>query len=588
MTHQKTDNGSKDILRALHQADGINMTLYTTGPFADDGILQVTNIFIVPNEHSSNKDIPYDASAQYIRDGISIQYLLMNGKLYQVQRNASTNDLINAECAHRSTLPPLDKILTSVLEAQVVEEGHPYYNLMKCSDEKHRLVNAIWADQYYFYCYDAETSKLLSFRGPYLAATINYLDNVSTVNAQNTLMKLPESPKPECENVDFKSIESPQAILSKQLTNSRKRSLQLIPGSDPEQLTYFGQCVYEATGEDMSFNFFEGLVMPPLTSVQSSYTLPQSISVSLRRSRTRKLLLSGSVQEGLPCIFIHGSGIDSKKAPGIYSSFPEYWGMTDDMKPCYCSTVRFVVLDTLTRSYDDPNLLVEFQQLVNSEISPDNNARSRVVYITHGAGTLMLAAAVNQGFIVMDRKVPSAWVALGPATGGQLTINTMNQDCASKKVTSFQNILAKMSNGTIELKKKYPGYPTCRTKDKVGFQSTLSGLIPQGIISTIVTYVSKGMCGYDLNLNAEDKALFVKAVYGSTWTSMIYNDGMIDLRHCLPTDNQHEYTLFPGNHFEFQMQYADRMGILGPRRWLNEIVSEAFKSYALPKIQVKT
>ena len=35
---QKTYNGSRDILRMLETADGIKITLYTTGMYADDGM----------------------------------------------------------------------------------------------------------------------------------------------------------------------------------------------------------------------------------------------------------------------------------------------------------------------------------------------------------------------------------------------------------------------------------------------------------------------------------------------------------------------------------------------------------------------
>ena len=52
---QETYNGSRDIMRMLETADGIRITLYTTGIYADDGKFQETDIVILPKDFSKSK-----------------------------------------------------------------------------------------------------------------------------------------------------------------------------------------------------------------------------------------------------------------------------------------------------------------------------------------------------------------------------------------------------------------------------------------------------------------------------------------------------------------------------------------------------
>ena len=321
---QETYNGSRDIMRMLETADGIRITLYTTGIYADDGKFQETDIVILPKDFSKSKtELVFDAKAEFRRGNTTVTHIVKDSKAYVMEE---VNGTTESYCGNVPEMPNLDKILDTILNAQAVDEESEFFNQLSCPKNSHRLIHAVWEGLDYFYCFDTSGAQLGSFLGPAMIGKVEYLSqsNIEIITAPSDL---------ECDTIDFNAMsQSPDQLFEWEREEDRRLQLAGISEVRREYVR-FGTCespYFEHSGNggntwnlattvfsklNLDFSQFWDLAKP-----SASFAGIQQ-SIQIRRLDTRVIIRVYKYQhDGFPCIYIHGAGV-STSTPQLLSTF---------------------------------------------------------------------------------------------------------------------------------------------------------------------------------------------------------------------------------------------------------------------------
>ena len=317
LSTQKTYNGSGDILRAMETADGIAITLITTGMYADDGFFQQTNILIRPKDFSKHKtEVVFDAKAEFQRDNTTVTYILKDSKAYTMETN-NTSGEIRSYCSNVPEMPHLDGIVDTILNGQVVEHDNAFHHKLQCPQDSHRLIHAVWEGLDYFYCFDTSGTELGSFLGPAMVGKVEYL---SKEKAASITIQAPQDLN--CDAIDLSSL-SQNPIKALNLQESRRRLREMAKKSCNEQVR-LGRCefCYSELSQGDAFSGIKpwGLIISSFAKLKLDFSpftdlvqLP-STSISIRRRLKHETQeIYRFEHDGMPCIFIHGAGVKVKK-----------------------------------------------------------------------------------------------------------------------------------------------------------------------------------------------------------------------------------------------------------------------------------
>lgn len=565
---QQTYNGSRDVIRMLETSAGIRITLYTTGIFADDGKFQETDIVLVPKDFLNYRSaLAFDAKVQFQRGNTTIAHILKDSKAYTMERTESY-------CANVPQMPHLDAIFDTILNAQVVEKDTAFYQKLSCPKDSHRLIHAVWEGLDYFYCFDTSGTELGSFLGPAMIGKVAYL-----TKSQVDSIKIKAPKDLTCDQVDLSILsKSPSETLN--LQESRRR-LRAMAESDCAEQVRLGQCefCYNVVSGD---NLFTGTgmwglvttsfsnMMLDLTAFSDLATLNYQTDFVIRRLGEKSYKYE---HEGLPCVFIHGSGVEAPNGPELLDEMDSYWGSTTRTNiPPYCGTVNYVRLNTLTRSYSDETLQDDFVAVMSflnkkGKVS-DTIKMKRAVLITHGTGGLMLADAIAKEKVKLGETV--RWFALNvPREAPHLPVYMRNH-CNDPTFETFLHQMVPVNA------------PTCASIQESGFDTVP---LSANALSQYDEHLSAAVCGISPSNNPETSTSFVDLMetpetVGSGLKTL--TDGMTRVGDCLDhQDNRVDwrYEILETSYWESQMQVADRISDKGGvQKWLYVTVTKSIES----------
>ena len=547
---QETYNGSRDILRMLETAPGLKITLYTTGVYADDGMFQQTDIVIVPKDFSKSKtELVFDAKAQFQVGNTTITYIVKDSRVYTTEE---TNGTIESYCAKAPDLPNFDAIIDTILNGQVIQEDSAFYQKLQCPKPSQRLIHAVWEGLDYFYCFDNSGPDLGSFSGPAMIGRVEYLSDQETIE-----ISAPEDLV--CEIIDIQSLFQPPVDLLN--LNESKRRLQSSTTCQHGKAR-FGQCEY-CVDSGAVRNRAWALTSSAFSKLDLDFTnffdLPQP-TMSPTQIHIRKLR-SGSEykleHDGFPCVYVHGAGIQSN-GPLLLDSLDSYWGSsTRTDKPCFCSSVHYVKLNTLTRNYQDRVLQQELAALLLTFRTGTFQSRiilDQVTVITHGTGGLILAGAISNG--LLDFHETSRWFSLNTPRSGTHLPQYMKEHCPDR---SFEELMRRISSFT------------CQSIHEAGFES--SRVFPN-VKQAYDQHVTQAACGVSVSRSGELEGQFLsKTTSASAGTShmKIMSDGMTRVGSCFEDDSK--YVILRMSYWDSQMKRADSI-TGGVRTWLHALSSD--------------
>ena len=559
----------------MQQSPAIKLTLFTGGRFADDGQSQQTDIVIVPKASST---VGYDAKAVYTTtDNSTITYIVKDSKVYIEKKTIS--NVVTKDCANVDALPNIHKIIQAISNAEAVDDDSIYSAMLKCPEGKSlQLVHSIWEGLSFFYCYNAETKRLGSFLGDAMVGRVEYLAG----DEASTAIKSIEAPQGvTCETLDLKQLEkTPEQLL--QLTSANRRLSQQSTDDElcPEKVR-FGECYYCSADESPTVHddnlphgpseaswAFNELGINLYISLDLPILMPQ-FELYIRRRLGEAVSIAG--RDGYTCVYIHGAGVTADAA-AVVDEFDDYWGAyTRIHAPCYCSQVKYIVLNTANQTYSDASLQTEFVQQLkairDSTASPYKV--DEMVLITHGTGGLMLSHALASGKIEMadDAK----WYSIFTPTQGTHLLQYLRASCPSE---SFENVLKKITANPI----------TCVAAGKTGYDDLDN---PSAATqSAFNNHVTKAVCGVTVSNAKSINQDYMSATTESNAKPLQkYSDGVTRVGSCLTLEQgkseiDPRFKLLSSNFWEGQMQTSDRIiQGTGVRSWLAARVQD-FEVYA--------
>lgn len=566
---QETYNGSRDILRMLETAPGIKITLHTTGIYADNGEFQQTDILIVPKDFSKyTTELVFDAKVQFQSGNTSFTHIVKDSKAYTIEE---VNDTTTAYCANVPEMPHLDAIIDTILYAQAVDEDSEFRKALDCPKASHRLIHTVWEDLDYFYCFDTTGAQLGSFLGPAMIGKVEYLSESIPIEAPQDV---------ECAAIDLNEIsKSTEDIFD--IEQSRRR-LKAMTQESCEELVRLGQCefCYSETFGTNSFGAVDtwGMIVSSFSMLNVDFTsysdlsLPPDMQIDVRRSLRRSII--GRIRQkissraktfikrvtafiakliryehpGIICIFIHGAGVSSI-SPEVRSKMDWYWGEhTRVSPPPYCSSVKYIQVNTKTRKYNDESLQRDVSALVKKLGKWDGEMISEAVLITHGTAGLTVAEAITNGKLKLSETV--VWLALNvPQHGSDLT-DYHKKHCHTND--SLKYMLLEMSAKEL----------TCNQLDNAGYSILpLTG----NALKNYENIVSMGICGASASHKRSNQKSFIAATETSETEGQALktlSDGMTRLEDCLQIKNgvpDPKFTILATNYWDSQMKVGSKV-----------------------------
>ena len=589
---QETYNGSNDILRMLETSAGIKITLYTTGIYADDGKFQQTDIIVIPKDLSKRaSEIVFDAKMEYTTsDNTTITHIIKDSKAYTVERNL-TGELVEADCARVPDLPRLDLILDTIINAKAVDKTSAFYQHIKCPKASQQLIHAVWEGLNYFYCFDSSAASLGSFLGPQMVASIGYL-STQEVTVESASIQPPEDV--ECDTIDLSELSiDPTTQIS-----TRRRLAK--DNSDATRCSNirFGKCHYRyscsqgktgdesyanrpASGDDRHSIYGASWAFNELgINLHIYMDLPITGFGSDMYIYLRRKLKSVAGRDGYTCVYVHGAGVSA--GPSVRDSYTSYWGKyLSKNPPCYCSSVKFIVLNTRDRPYNDPTLQSEFVAQLR-QIRPSQATKyviEEMVMFTHGTGGLMLSHAIESGRVKMSGK----WYSIFTPLKGTHLPQYLRSNCPKN---SFDRLIQKIARSARVRK----SYIQCSSASKAGYNGLDTPASQDQ--DAFLTHVTKAACGVSVSHRTKKQNAFMTATTdeASQTSFLSLSDGMTRVGSCLDWSSDSEtsaigfnkkFTLLNANFWQGRMRRADRQvkgG--GVRQWISDHADD-FKSIAM-------
>jgi len=564
---QETYNGARDVMRMLETADGIQITLYTTGIYADDGKFQETDIVILPKDFSKSKtELVFDAKAEFQRGNTTVTHIVKDSKAYVMETNDTTGE-IESYCGNVPEMPHLDKILDTILNAQVVDEESIFYQQLECPQSSHRLIHAVWEGLDYFYCFDTSGAQLGSFLGPAMVGKINYLSKT-----QADAIDIPIPSDLQCDPIDLSAMsQSPDQLFEWEEAEEQPQRRRL-QGNQVE-LVRFGTCElrYDVHFGSNNMWLLTSTVFSNLRLDTSQFsdlaTPPVTISspgdLYMRRLKGASKFYVNE-HDGFPCVYVHGAGVRAS-GPELRSRFDRYWGKsTHQNPPCYCKSVHYVKLNTLDQNPDSrvlqeqlADLLLPFQ---TGKIQ-DAKVLDQVAVITHGTGGLLLANAIGNG--LLKPHITMIWFSMNtPRIGSHKLLDYCT------KATDFKWILKRMAREVLVR----PLFQ-CKDVEKAGFDAIAN---PRVTMMRFDHYVTRAMCGAVATHRPkrQEKLLNLITVPQERQLAMrTLTDGTTRVGDCLLRNPENKisskYSVVGYNYWESQMKKGG--SVKGSvQRWLHD------------------
>jgi len=225
-----------------------------------------------------------------------------------------------------------------------------------------------------------------------------------------------------------------------------------------------------------------------------------------------------NVNAGKECVFLHGSGVGTTAAPA--PTFVDYWGNVH-MYVTQCDSSIFIIQNTITRTFNDPDLMSAYCDLaVSGSTGKDpkslNATISNKIVFTHSMGNDILAAAIQHGLCDFDSS--SSWYEVSGPMHGSKAANVVDTICLSD-----DEPLIWLSD---EL-----GYCTGNTESPAYFSLRPSYPAIAGIASVMASRIKGAFCGISAFGQSSRYSVPLQALsdivqYGEP------NDGMVGLSSC--------------------------------------------------------
>lgn len=268
--------------------------------------------------------------------------------------------------------------------------------------------------------------------------------------------------------------------------------------------------------------------------------------------------------EGLPCIFVHGAGV-KPETNEIADEFDEYWGSSSRTNiPPYCSYVKFVKMNTLTRYSES-----KFAELLFS-VQPSNGIEIRdMIIITHGHASDMVARSMDQGRLQFHRSV--RWLALNIVRRKSHIRDMLKEETCNTEMESLLGSMAKHSKSSLEM--------TCEAYSDKGWGA-------RNHVQSFNKQMAAGLCGAVASHKHDEQERFLQLTAteeSKTDPTKALSDGINRVDHCLDIDGMEDtvspkYDLQPINFWDGQMIIADRIGNKGARYWLYHTATAALET----------
>ena len=180
---------------------------------------------------------------------------------------------------------------------------------------------------------------------------------------------------------------------------------------------------------------------------ETSYldTHPDEIAFSRRRLITRRGLgvtMSMSMTSYTakrPCLFVGGNGYDKDESPKSSSGEYDYWGsyITGKLNN-YCSSFKFIRRDFKSKPWTESNHAKHFCDTAKGMASSGGNIGSVLIF-THGAGSLLVANALNTGRCAFSSS--TRWYSANAPFGGMEMANRGTDDLCPDAYSALKDIL---------------------------------------------------------------------------------------------------------------------------------------------------
>ena len=533
-------------------------------------MFQETNIVILSKDFSKSKtEIVFDVRVEFQSGNTTFIHVIKDSKAYTSETNDTSGEL-KSYCSNVPEMPHLDKIVDTILNGQVVDEDSEFFDNLQCPQDSHRLIHTVWEGLDYFYCFDTTGKNLGSFLGPAMVGKVEYL---SKQEASSITIQAPHDL--ECDAIDLSQL-SQNPIEALTLQESRRRLREMAGASCAEQVR-LGKCEFCYTDKvefPKGANMYN-LISTAFSSLQLNlYSFPdiprrkkfKTKKINIRRLNSEKMYRFE--HDGLPCIFVHVAGVETDKNE-LVDEFDEYWGESTRLNmPPYCSSVKFVKMNTLTTLYAG----LRVGRLLKGFRREKGKIIREMIIISHGSGGAYINRALVNGWIKFDRTV--RWLGLNVPHSGSHLVTRRETKCTRP----FSNLIvetagksgSKLNMRCHFIRRKMGWKFWYRDISSEGHRLELSA----GLCGTVASHIPNDQLAYLKYLETEE----TKGVAEKTLT-----DGVNRLDNCLRFKSAKKidprFTVLATNYWDGQMRRADRLQANGGvRHWLHVTAAKALET----------
>ena len=457
-------------LRSLQAADYVKLSATMAGTLVAGNKTQFVTAYVKTSTIQDDVSLNVDALVTYQSGDIAYDISIVGGRGYYIVSNETSDEVFNVACVHQSDMPPLATLAASLMKATSINADAPYTSnvadILECPNADD-IMEVTWAKDHYVLCvpYDEITAehRISSAARDGMSIQIDYLDASEISPAiKSALETVPSVPsfkgKQDCPVLDLEEYENAAvaAVHARYLTSEKprkkwyetSRGISEHPGRR-ELFTAYSFYVETTTEEYDAFNSFAvdvlgctyfcgpaefGSAQIPLTDLSAVAVIDQT--TTFRRKLTEDPVLA-HITLPRPCALVHGAGFQDLTTMWNYQSdignvdflfladhLYDYFGEVELQRPCYCSSMSFVMMDTQTLEwYNDELQLYTCRSIAllsnaANTVTVDNSKVMEIantVVITHFTATLTVAASIANGYCTFGDS--SKWASIHTPIG---------------------------------------------------------------------------------------------------------------------------------------------------------------------------